>query len=579
MSIEANEANLDSIFTAASIYKMPMFQRRFAWSTTQKEENGKRLWRDIDEVYEGQVDKTFLGALVVKIHSTGPLRPDDIEVIDGQQRLTTLYMLMCAIVRYCEKNRLNNIANDFATRYLVITGNSQNPNVPKIKPTLKDTRQFNTTIQEIRSIENPTLSVDSGDGIKLRKMFNFHMKEIESRCKPEGNHVQERLDLLIESIMFNLSFVLIQVPNEYDENKVFETLNERGIPLTAGDLVRNLIFSNVGSDPGIAESIYNNRWIPFESSFTFGDKEAFSGYFYPFGLSVDPSIKKNSLYRILKQKWSGKAASEILDLLSKHVPSYMALVFGLDSISFEVFEDSNLRQRIDRLHRMKVPTSMYPYLFNLLTATENGSDLQETIRCIDIIESVLVRRSFLDIEPTGIHGLFKGMWQTCGERPNPEEMFRILDRTAYFKFPNDADFNIAVIGKGTNFYGRRISKYIVSEYEYHLHTQGDRPSLENVTLEHIIPQTREPGNDYKISDEEYEEWGGSWANICLLSGQANSELQNSNWSIKKPYYVNESIYKSTREVGRDYSEMGLTDLQVRANQLAQFALVRWNRRP
>ena len=147
MSIEANEANLDSIFSAPSIYKMPMFQRRFAWSTTQKEENGKRLWRDIDEVYEGQVDKTFLGALVVKIHSTGPLRPDDIEVIDGQQRLTTLYMLMCAIVRYCEKNRLSDTANDFITKFDNIKG-SPNNNVQALESQLGETTSTGATVTQ-----------------------------------------------------------------------------------------------------------------------------------------------------------------------------------------------------------------------------------------------------------------------------------------------------------------------------------------------------------------------------------------------------------------------------------------------
>jgi len=577
MGIEANEANLDSIFTAASIYKMPMFQRRFQWSTTNKDENGKRLWRDIDEVFEGEVDKTFLGAIVVKIHSTGPLRPDDIEVIDGQQRLTTLYMLMCAIVRYCEKNGLNDIANDFANRYLVITGSAQNPNVPKIKPTLKDTKQFNTTVKELRSIINPTLSVDTGDGSILRRMFNFHMKEIELRCKPNGTHISDRLDLMIETIMFSLSFVLIQVPDEYDENKVFETLNERGVPLTAGDLVRNLIFSNVGNDPGIQEAIYNNRWIPFENSFTFNEKEAFSGYFYPFGLSVDPSIKKNSLYRILKQNWHDKEATEILDLLSKHIPAYKSLVFGLEAIDTDVFEDSSLRQRIDRLYRLQVPTTMYPYLFNLLSSTESGSDIQEVIRCMDVIESVLVRRSFLDIEPTGIHAIFKGMWQTCGSMPNSQKLFEKLDETAYFKFPYDADFSNAVIGKRTNFYKRKLSKYIVSEYEYYLHTHGDRPSLDNITLEHVIPQNRETGHDYNISDDEFEEWGNCWANICLLTGRANSELQNANWVVKKPFYVDDSIFKSTRQIGREYSDMGLAELQTRANLLIQFAISRWKR--
>jgi len=579
MPITAEEANLHKLFTASAIYKMPMFQRRFAWATTSGDENGRRLWRDLDEVLESQVEKSFLGALVVKVDSMGPLRPDYIEIIDGQQRLTTLYMLLSAIVRYCEKNREIDIATTLASRYLIITGNSELPNVPKLQPTLKDTDQFNRTIRELRSIENPTLSVDSGDGTKLRKMFLFHMKEIENRCKIDGNHDSERLRDLIDKVTQKLSFVLIQVPDEYDENKVFETLNERGVPLSAGDLVRNLIFSNVGDDPQAAIAIYNNRWIPFENMFTFADSDRFNGYFYPFGLSIDPNIKKNSLYRVLKEKWTGKSADEIITLLERHIPSYRALVFGLEAVDSSIFEDQDLRKRIDRLYRLKIPTSMYSYLFNLLTSTVDGSDIREVVKCLDIVESILVRRSFLDIEPTGIHGLFKGMWQTCENRPDAQKLFEIIDSTPYFKYPNDDNFTVGVTGVGTNFYSRKIANYICSEYEFSLHNSGDRPSLENITREHIIPQSPLADNDYNITEDDLENWVNTWANICILTGQANSEIQNANWAEKRVYYQNESIFKSTRKISQENPTMGIRELERRSEDLVRFALNRWPRFP
>ena len=579
MPISAEEANLHKLFTASAIYKMPMFQRRFAWATTSGDENGRRLWRDLDEVLESQVEKSFLGALVVKVDSMGPLRPDYIEIIDGQQRLTTLYMLLSAIVRYCEKNREMDIATTLASRYLIITGNSELPNVPKLQPTLKDTAQFNRTIRELRSIENPTLPVDSGDGTKLRKMFLFHMKEIENRCKLDGNHDSERLRDLIDKVTQKLSFVLIQVPDEYDENKVFETLNERGVPLSAGDLVRNLIFSNVGDDPQAAIAIYNNRWIPFENMFTFADSDRFNGYFYPFGLSIDPNIKKNSLYRVLKEKWSGKSADEIITLLERHIPSYRALVFGLEAVDSSIFEDQDLRKRIDRLYRLKIPTSMYSYLFNLLTSTVDGSDIREVVKCLDIVESILVRRSFLDIEPTGIHGLFKGMWQTCENRPDAQKLFDVIDSTPYFKYPYDDNFTVGVTGVGTNFYSRKIANYICSEYEFSLHNSGDRPSLENITREHIIPQSPLADNDYNITEDDLENWVNTWANICILTGQANSEIQNANWAEKRVYYQNESIFKSTRKISQENPTMGIRELERRSEDLVRFALNRWPRFP
>lgn len=578
MPIQADEANIHQLFNHESIYRMPMFQRRYTWSTTAGEENGRRMWRDIDELLDEEVDKSFLGALVVRIEATGPLHPDDIEIIDGQQRITTLYVLLCAIVRYCEKIRETDLASTIANRYLVISSDPQHPNVPKIKPTVKDTEQFNRTIRELRTIENPSLAIDCGDGIRIRKMFNFHMKEIKSRCQPEGVHEQEKLDAIIHNVTQNLSFVLIQVPNEYDENKVFETLNDRGIPLTAADLVRNLIFSNVDGDPSVEEAVYNNHWLPLEDNLRYSDIDKMKEYFYPFGLSFDPSIKKNNLYRSLKENWRGFSAHDIIIDLKKHVPAYRALVFGPSSLEPEQFEHQELRTRIERFHRLRIPTSMYSFMLNLLTNSTSNSEIDECIKCMDIIESLLIRRSFLDIEPTGIHALFKGMWQSCGEKPDSRKMFEILENVAHFKFPSDDEFTGGVIGKSTNFYKRKTALYVCLEYETHLQDRGDRlPEMEDISREHVMPQTLPDEHDYIVSDDDHEEMVNSWANICLLTGQANSEISNSIWADKRTYYSEESVFKSTRKIARECETFGTKQLLHRANQLVNFSLDRWPR--
>jgi hypothetical protein len=255
------------------------------------------------------------------------------------------------------------------------------------------------------------------------------------------------------------------------------------------------------------------------------------------------------------------------------------LVFGLEAVDSSIFEDQDLRKRIDRLYRLKIPTSMYSYLFNLLTSTVDGSDIREVVKCLDIVESILVRRSFLDIEPTGIHGLFKGMWQTCENRPDAQKLFEVIDRTPYFKYPYDDNFTVGVTGVGTNFYSRKIANYICSEYEFSLHNSGDRPSLENITREHIIPQNPLADNDYNITEDDLENWVNTWANICILTGQANSEIQNANWAEKRVYYQNESIFKSTRKISQENPTMGIRELERRSEDLVRFALNRWPRFP
>lgn len=578
MPIETDEATIDTLFSANSIFRMPMFQRRFEWTTTRgTSQNGARFWSDLDELLEEQVEKSFLGAIVVKNVYFGPLRPSIVEVIDGQQRITTIYTLLCAITRFSERNNYSG-ASTMANTYLMLSNNPTTGNKPKIEPTLKDVAQFNQIISELRSIENPSLLPNSGDGRRLRSMYLFHLREVEKRCIENGVYSESKLENLIHHVTRNLAFVLIQVPDEYDANRVFETLNERGISLSTADLVRNLIFSRSESNPATIEAIYNNHWIPLENQFNYEDKVKFAGYFYPFGLSFDPNVKKNSLYRILKDTWADLDPREMIEQLEIHTNTYRGLVFGVDSLQDDVFPNEDLRLRIDRLHRLGAPTSMYAFLFNVITHSQTQDDLTETLRCLDIVESILVRRSFLAIEPTGIHGLFKGLWQACGSTANSHRMQEILDAVEYFKFPEDSAFREAVVGKGTNFYARKMAMYICTEYEIYLHREngGDRPSLEDITKEHIIPQSLENAHDYDISVEEHSEWVNSWPNIVLLQPEANSQIGNKNWSIKKPFYQNQSVFQSTRVMGQEES-INVQVLEERGQMLSEFAVNRWPR--
>ena len=578
MPITADEANIHELLNSNSIYVMPMFQRRYAWDANTGQKNGIRLWRDIDELLDGEVEKSFLGALVVKTISTGPVRPDNIEVIDGQQRITTLFMLLCAIVKWCEKNGKINDAEIYGNTYLINNSNPQ-MKIPKLRPTLKDTAQFNKTIRELGTISNPHLeSNDAGDGLKLRKIYNYHLKEIEKRCMFDGEEVPNKIEEILEAVSKKMSFVLIQVESEYDENKVFETLNESGIPLSAADLVRNLIFSNLEATNYNAENIYNNYWLPFENLLTHNNKEKMKNYFYPYGLSKDSNVTNSSLYRTLKEIWIGKDPIEIIEDLNTHTVAYRGLVFGPQSLDNADVADEQLKNAIGNLFRMKVPTSTYSYLFNLISDSKDKIDASDAVKCIDIIESILVRRSFLDIEPTGMHAQFKTLWNNCGQKADPEKMSEILNGVAYFKIPNDGEFETAIMGKGTTFYKRKLAKYVCLEYERFLNNSGDildLDGMENITMEHIIPQSLPEGHDYLIGDEDHSDILDSWPNICLLTKTANSQIGNKIWAEKKIYYASESFFRSTREIGENYNEMGPHTIEERGEQLKQFALNRW----
>ena len=246
--MEANKANILALMGDKNRqFIIPIYQRTYSWDETRCE----TLWNDIIKISKKkEEDHHFLGSVVCyqtsKIRMVGKVSKE--LVIDGQQRLTTLSLILIAIARFYKKSGKSDIVDEIYT-YLINTGKTDDEKY-KLFPTNQDRETYKALIDGIES-EITTPSINMLDA------FNLFYDKIE-----ENEDIIEDVYMGIQK----LDLVYIALNSESDNPQlIFESMNSTGMALTQGDLLRNYLL--LGLSPEKQEEVYKRYWQPIEKDF------------------------------------------------------------------------------------------------------------------------------------------------------------------------------------------------------------------------------------------------------------------------------------------------------------------------
>lgn len=571
--LAADPVTLHQLFSADNILRCPLFQRPYVW----KSDNILRLWEDIDSVLEGQRDVRFLGALVFDNETASTSNsPGLYWVIDGQQRLTTLYLSLCALALVAREAGLNDAAESLVDEYL-LSRKSTSRHQPKLLPTLRDTRQFNQVILgSLGARAKVSYASESGESTgALSAAYELIKKEVRAKCLDEDQKVsQELVSRLREVLLEKLEFVEIRLGQKHDANEVFDRLNKEGARLGIVDLVRNEVLKRLKDDPALAEEIYARKWRPFEQEFS--SIESMESYFFPHALTRDSSITKSRTFISLAKRWAvayGASAGPadqveaIMDDLQEHVDIYRHLrdETKLNSAAGE-YADA-----LAAISRMHAPSVVFPYFFSLHASVKAGeTDSRLAAKIVRLIEAFLFRRAMVGLEPTGLHAVFKNLWQQAG---SDLALVRKHLESKTIKFPNDEEFRNAV--ETAPLYSRKIRNFAMLELERSF-TKGDvLQTFPVMTADHVLPQTASGDWKEKFTSAEIEMWRDTWANLVPLSAKANSEKGNRSWSETRARLRSETVFSTTKQLLDRNEDWTAIEIQERAKQLSGWALRRW----
>lgn len=571
----SDETDIATLLSGDTVFAIPYFQRAYKW----KPERLTQLNRDLLNLVDETSDYHFLGAVIIHGRRSNPSDPDVYDVIDGQQRITTLFLYLCAVVRVLCKAGEYQEASGIFLKYIAIGRKTSLRSNSKLHSCKDDRAQLNYVFDDLLANKDFAAAVSpfkyrplatSGSGSergRLRNNYRAAVRFFEEQLKLEG---VKRVQLIYQALLENMSVVQIDVWDPTNGPKIFDSLNSRQEPMTTGDLVRNEIFSKVADEhPDTIEEIDQHDWQPFYNKFKNGEHSHFDAYFFPYGLIRDPNLRKSEVYSYLRKSWQEITdPSVIISELQSFQNAFLDAVRGTNLQGHQ----KAVALAFSRLYSSGAPSSTLPFLMRLSNAIRDERvSPDDGIAVLETVESFLVRRALCGHEPTGLHAVFKRLWDDCSCAPTEKSVASAIRSHKTVVWPSSSEVERAVLER--ELYGSGITNFVL--VELNRSAGGDQPA--NPWIEHVLPVNPDQEWFDVFSREEHQLVVHRLANLLPLSSEMNIALGNRPYSDKRKVYMADSGYKVSRQFAERYSTWDLAQLEERGRELAGWAVQRWSR--
>ncbi len=546
---------LRELLEGAKQFVVPRFQRTYSWRKKHWEE----LWNDLDELYQSANSREhFMGAIVTMPIEMQPHGIAKFLLIDGQQRLTTILLILACLRDMLEAGEI--FAEEIKNSYLV-NQYKQQTNRYKLLPTKIDDESF---FQIIDGQESSNSEI-----MKAYKYFNRQMKSDLNLNENKGD-IEKMLTTIIEKLVF-ASIVIDSDDNPY---RIFHSLNGTGEDLTQVDLIRNHIFMNIPEDD--QDTAYEDYWLPMQQELNEQDPKAFDKFMLDFILKDGEFVSKNAAFDTIRHAADKHIDSSeyVLDLL-QDLSIYFRYYLRLVAPSKE--KNAKLSSLIDRLNSLRI-TTPYPFLLNLYRDMDNGKiTVEQFCHILEIIESYLVRRYFCRIHSRGLTHIFINMYKAVSREKDIVVATHNYLRAR--KFPTDEEFlsgwvTYPVYGTGI----QDRSKFVLSSLENAIKRNNEPVDIDSdrITREHIMPLTLSDNWREMIGDQ-YESVHNTYVNTIgnlTLTGE-NELMGNRSFDYKRSVFARSSF--AINEYFHQCQKWDQEEIEKRARRLGKIALQIWKR--
>lgn len=539
----------DFIGTNKVLFRIPVYQRNYDWS----ESNCNRLLDDIYGIIQSG-DKHFLGTIVFMAAKSGGFALQEYIIIDGQQRLTTLMLILKALSVVAESVG-DDCYHEIEEQYLHNKYCDEEFKV-KLKPIKSDNNQF------LLLLEDKIDEMDEDTHI----YHNFMLcKERFERWAERGINPSQVLDSLTKLEIVEI----VLTKGEDDPQVIFESINSTGLELSNADLIRNYLLMNADDQ----EKLYENYWLYIEKTLRnkmdYSKLDAFFMQYIVYKTSKPVNSRQlyNSFVKLFKD--SGYSQESILKELRYYAEIFGAFVYGSDKYS----------DRINKLlYRLRVlnQTTCYPFLLHVFDDYHQGVIAEETVeKILQFILAYLLRRMVCGVPSNTLRGLFTYLYNRIFKvASNKQKYYETLNKFLFTVsskdvIPSAAEFERAL--QKANIYGNNaLCRFLLLDIE-----NGDGKEIlqaENLTIEHIMPQTLSADWSH-IRPEEHEEYLHTLGNLSVTG--YNSELSNKSFAEKQEIIRENSKAVILNSDVLDKESWSVADIQARAKRLAGIVLARY----
>lgn len=539
----------DFIGTNKVLFRIPVYQRNYDWS----ESNCNRLLDDIYGIMQSG-DKHFLGTIVFMAAKSGGFALQEYIIIDGQQRLTTLMLILKALSVVAESVG-DDCYHEIEEQYLHNKYCDEEFKV-KLKPIKSDNNQF------LLLLEDKIDEMDEDTHI----YHNFMLcKECFERWAEKGINPSQVLDALTKLEIVEI----VLTKGEDDPQVIFESINSTGLELSNADLIRNYLLMNADDQ----EKLYENYWLYIEKTLRnkmdYSNLDAFFMQYIVYKTSKPVNSRQlyNSFVKLFKD--SGYSQESILKELRYYAEIFGAFVYGSAKYS----------ERINRLlYRLRVlnQTTCYPFLLHVFDDYHQGVIDEETVeKILQFILAYLLRRMVCGVPSNTLRGLFTYLYNRIFKvASNKQKYYETLNKFLFTVsskdvIPSAGEFERAL--QKANIYGNNaLCRFLLLDIE-----NGDGKEIlqaENLTIEHIMPQTLSADWSH-IRPEEHEEYLHTLGNLSVTG--YNSELSNKSFAEKQDIIRENSKAVILNSDVLDKESWNITTIQARAKRLAGIVMTRY----
>ena len=592
-------------------WRIPVYQRHYAWNPEEPHGPTQLFW----EIVQAQAAKRLAGE-VLPPHYFGAVLVDRVheslqdsqsyDVVDGQQRLTTLNLAMFALIGAAKDHQLIDEMRDQLAEYICTDEHRQEP---KLQPTNFDREQYEQLLFAAYRAYIPPAPGENPqyEKSKVVMAFGFLYKRfthfIDEFIKEKDTHTaQSAIEALKDSILDGFELVLIPLEETDEAQKIFESMNNTARPLSTFDLIRNNVFYRAAKEKtGLDIELFRGKeWRQLEEPYW----EEQSGRRDPKKLNhIETYISRMliakrqrliyfSTHEIFKEykEFSETIASpdkrsdvrkEIVSI-SEYTSIYKHLVSGernpTSGVNYGLF-----------LHSHSENLVFYPILFIISTCEEPDEEKQ---RMVNLLESYVIRRSICDLTASGYNQETPRICKEISINSSNGKLYENLSK--FLKkydgnsniFPDDKTVRSGCINE--NFYKLKFKQYVFSRIAQHLTsaTMNETRDIGHLTIDHIIPRGwRENSgwNESLMKRGDYDEHMidskiNTIGNLTPMAKGLNSGKSNHAWRFPKESIKNkksardwlrESDLSITREIGENNDTWDISNVISRSEKLAE----------
>lgn len=510
------QSDFFNLLSGIKQYQIPIYQRNYAWGKAECE----RLLEDIIKAGIPNSPSHYIGSVIIKSEPTAG-GVNIFNVIDGQQRTTTISILLLALESYFNVGNFQNISQTT----VAILRNLKNIYI--VNPALQNTGLYGKLLlKQADRIEFDNLIHNVIGNGQISKNYNYFIELLNQRnCDPS----------VIVNGISNAQLALVTLDRNENPQLLFEAVNDTGKDLSEVDKVRNWIF--MGLPLNEQERLYRQYWQAIENAL--GDSiDSFLRYYTIIKMA---RIVGNDYYSSFKQQFMFQVGTPTLtEQLLVDISNYSMLYNNYINLGFQ---NHNIN---DQLKYIKITRkdNFTPVILKILDSQNRGLiALPDSIRMLKYIEAYIVRRDILNIPTNSLNPAMINMLNNCDSLTDLERIINSLPSRQYM--PTDAELHTQL--RTRNFYSLTNAYYYLERIEKNINPAF---ALQDPTIEHILPETMHtnanPKNgvtnpdDYNweidlgataiITHDTYQHTIG---NLTILPRGENSRMGDYRFNIKK----------------------------------------------